>query len=148
MPFQPTQPSTWNVVIADDEPDSVGIVEYVLRFHKACVRTANSGQACIALLTKEMPDLLILDVQMPQMSGWDVVKHIRNEPKMKDLVVIAMTAHAMYGDRERILSAGFNLYLPKPLSPMTLIGDITNVLVIAETQRLSRHPEGSHAPPT
>src|SRR5215472_10017105 len=106
MPFEPTQPSTWNLVIVDNEPDSIGIVEYVFKFHNARVRSATSGPACIALLNEELPDVLFLDIQMPGMTGWEVLKHIRGDSKMKDLVVIAMTANAMYGDRERILNGG------------------------------------------
>lgn len=129
MPFELEYPSTWNIVVVDDEPDSIGIVELVFKFHKASVRTASSGQECIALLAEALPDIVFLDIQMPVMSGWEVLKHIRNTPEMQSLIVIAMTAHAMYGDRERILGAGFNAYFPKPLSPINLVADVRKAIV-------------------
>jgi CheY-like chemotaxis protein len=144
MPFEPTQPSTWNLVIADNEPDSIGIVELVFKFHNARVRSAISGLACITLLNEELPDVLFLDIQMPGMTGWDVLKHIRGDSKMKDLVVIAMTANAMYGDRERTLNAGFNHYLAKPLSPLSLIADVTRLLI--EKQRIREANERLQPP--
>jgi CheY-like chemotaxis protein len=74
-----------------------------------------------------------------------VLKHIRSDSKMKDLVVIAMTANAMYGDRERILTGGFNHYLPKPLSPLSLIADVTKIFI--EKQRVTTANERLQSPP-
>ncbi len=119
-----TDPSTWKVVIADDDDDSVGVAEYVLSFYGAQVRTARNGDVCLEMLRQECPTFLLLDIQMPVKSGWMVVKEIREDKALKDLLVIAMTAHAMAGDRERILSAGFDAYFSKPISPLSLIDDI------------------------
>jgi|SRR5579859_1032651 len=143
MAFDLTQPATWNVIITDDEPDSIGVVQFVFKFQKARVRTASSGPECVALLGQELPDVLFLDLQMPHMSGWDVLKQIRSDPRMQSVVVIAMTAHAMQGDRERIMSAGFDGYFPKPLSPMSLVADVTKILLAAEKQRASQQAERS-----
>ncbi len=123
-----TDPSTWNVLIVDDEPDSVGVVEHIFVFHKARVRTASSGPACLELLKQEVPHILFLDIQMPKMSGWEVLKHIRENPTLKDVIVIALTAHAMHGDRERILAAGFDGYFSKPISPLTFVKDVNAIL--------------------
>ncbi len=121
-------PSTWNVLIADDDADSADIAEYVLTYHGAHVRIARNGIACMEMLRQERPTLLLLDIQMPVKSGWMVLKEIREDTALKDLLVIAMTAHAMVGDRERILSAGFDAYLAKPISPISLIEDIKQSL--------------------
>jgi CheY-like chemotaxis protein len=121
-------PATWNVIIIDDEPDSVGVVEYVCRFHNASVRTANSGQAGLDLIRQEKPTIVFLDIQMPKMSGWDVIQQIRADSSLADLVAIAITAHAMSGDKERTLGAGFNGYLAKPISPLTFVSDVKAIL--------------------
>ncbi len=129
-------PSSWNVLIADDDADSIGVAEFVLTFHGATVRTARNGTSCLELLRQERPTLLLLDVQMPGMSGWSVVSEIRQDPVLKDLLVIAMTAHAMTGDRERILAAGFDAYFSKPISPLLLISEIQSAIQAkAETRR-------------
>ncbi len=126
-------PSSWNVLIADDDADSVGVAEYVLTFHGAVVRSARTGAACLEMLRQERPTLLLLDIQMPGMSGWTVVQEIRKDAVLKDLLVIAMTAHAMTGDRERILAAGFDAYFSKPISPLALIKDIQSVMQSKQT---------------
>ena len=121
-------PSTWNVLIVDDEPDSVGVVEHIFTFHQAKVRTASSGPTCLELLKQERPNILFLDIQMPKMSGWEVLKQIREDASLKEIVVIALTAHAMHGDRERILAAGFDGYFSKPISPLTFVKDVNAIL--------------------
>lgn len=121
-------PATWNVIIIDDEPDSVGVVEYVCRFHNASVRTANAGQVGLDLIRQEKPNIVFLDIQMPKMSGWDVIQQIRADSSLADLVAIAITAHAMSGDKERTLEAGFNGYLAKPISPLTFVSDVKAIL--------------------
>ena len=119
-----TDPSTWNIVVTDDDPDSIRVVECILGFFGARVRTAECGSACLDLIRQERPTFLLLDIQMPQMSGWDVLSAIRQDVWLSDLPVIAMTAHAMIGDRERVLEAGFNAYLPKPINPMTFVDEV------------------------
>lgn len=127
-------PSTWNVVITDDEPDSVRIVQMVCEFNGGRVRSAQSGFECLELLRKECPGLLFLDIQMPHMSGWEVLKVIRADASLKPIVVIAMTAHAMEGDRQRVLAAGFDGYIPKPVSPLTFISEVKAILSAKQPQ--------------
>ena len=124
-----SEPSSWNVLVVDDEPDNIGVVEYILLFHNAKVRIANSGQACLEILRQERPSFLLLDIQMPIMSGWDVLKEIRNDEKLRDLTVIAFTAHAMAGDREKALAAGFDGYITKPISPLSFVDDVKAIVM-------------------
>ncbi len=80
------------------------------------------------MLRQERPTMLFLDIQMSRMSGWDVIKEIRADPSLRDLLVIALTAHAMTGDRERVLASGFDAYFSKPISPLTFINDVKAVV--------------------
>lgn len=120
--------SQWNVLIIDDEPDNIGVVEFILGFYKVQMQSATSGAAGLEVLRQQHPTLLLLDVQMPAMSGWEVLAEIRKDPTLKDLVVIALTAHAMSGDKEKALEAGFDGYMTKPISPATFLEDIKAVL--------------------
>src|SRR5436190_18492089 len=108
--------SGWNVLIVDDEQDNIGVIELVLNYHNADVRTAESGAECLELMEKELPTLLLADIQMPQMSGLELLAIIRAREAWKHIPVIAVTAHAMMGDLERFTAAGFNGYIPKPIS--------------------------------
>ncbi len=118
----------WDVIVVDDEPDNIGVVELVLGFHNATVRGAESGYQCLQLLKERLPTFLLVDIQMPRMSGYDLLLEIQKEAVWARIPVIAVTAHTMTGDEQRIIAAGFSGYLPKPISAMTLIEDIQNIL--------------------
>lgn len=118
----------WSVLIVDDEPDNIGVLELVFRFHQAKVRVAESGEDCIAMLEKELPSLILADIQMPTMSGYELLKIIRDNEKWRHIPVIAVTAHAMSGDHDRILMHGFDGYIPKPVSAMTIADEIKSIL--------------------
>lgn len=116
----PVDLSEWKVLIVDDEPDNLGVLELVFRFHKATVFTAESGSQCLEKLASVDPSLLLVDIQMPVMSGCDLLRTLRKDPRWRSLPVIAVSAHAMAGDSERALEAGFDGYITKPISAQTL----------------------------
>jgi CheY-like chemotaxis protein len=112
------------ILVVDDEPDSIEVVEEVLTFYGACVYHAGNGEEALNLLKTVCPDLILSDLSMPEMDGWALLSAIRRNPALADVPVIALTAHAMSGDRERALAAGFNSYLGKPISALTLVSDL------------------------
>ncbi len=120
--------SDWNVVIVDDEPDNRGVLEFVLGTYNAKVRTASNGQQCLDMMEAEAPTLLLADIQMAGMSGTELLEKVREREKWNSIPVIAITAFAMPGDRERILASGFSGYISKPLSVMKLVDQIKSVI--------------------
>lgn len=124
-----TNLSDWNVLIVDDEPDNVGVIELVLGFHNARVRTAESGPKCLQLMEQVVPTLLLVDIQMPGMSGIELMEKVREREAWRHIPVVVVTAHAMRGDNERFLAAGFDGYIPKPISAMTLVDELQAILV-------------------
>jgi CheY-like chemotaxis protein len=87
------------------------------------VQIANNGRECLELLAARDPadlDLILMDVEMPEMDGITAVGQIRRDPRWQHKPVIAMTAHALKGDRERLLAAGMSGYVSKPISPKNL----------------------------
>jgi two-component system, cell cycle response regulator DivK len=106
--------ATWDVLIVDDEPDNVGVAEKVLVFNGARVRTAGDGVEGMQRLRESLPMLILLDLSMPHMDGWEMLRQIRSNPATANIVVIAVTAHAMFGDAERAIEAGFDGYITKP----------------------------------
>lgn len=118
--------SNWKVIIVDDESDNIGVVKLVLEFHNAQVFTAESGYQCIELLEDVSPSLLLIDIQMPGMSGFELLDNIRKG--RPHIPMIAVTAYSMDSDIERILEAGFDGYLPKPINAITLVEDVQQII--------------------
>ncbi|MAU13372.1 MAG: response regulator [Anaerolineaceae bacterium] len=129
--------SGWDVVVIDDEPDSLEVARYILDFYGANVLTATNGQEGIALVQETKPHFVISDLSMPEMDGWEFVSALKSTVQMQDTPVIALTAHAMRGDRERAIAAGFHNYLTKPLTANTFMDELLTLLL--DIPQLSDH---------
>ncbi|MFN8376047.1 MAG: response regulator [Anaerolineae bacterium] len=116
------------MLLVDDEPDNLGVVQTVLRFYGAQVYTAANGELGLKALEEITPTLILLDLSMPIMDGWEMLKQLKQIPKMVSVPVIALTAHAMPEDVERVKEAGFDAYIPKPLRLATFLLEIQNCL--------------------
>jgi CheY-like chemotaxis protein len=117
-------PSTWIVLVVDDEPDNLEVVAETLEFHGVTVKTASNGQDALTVLNGFTPNLILLDLSMPKMNGWETRTRIKSDTQTAPIPIIALTAHAMAGDADRALSAGFDGYMIKPINILTLINDI------------------------
>ena len=121
-------PSNCTVLIVDDEPDNVEVLQMALQFFGMTVHSVQSGQAALDHLTTTTPDLILLDISMNPMDGWETRVRIKADPKNAHIPIVALTAHAMDGDKERALQAGFDGYVPKPIKVPTLLNDIQTTL--------------------
>ena len=88
------------------------------------VGLGEDGLEGLKVLAHVTPTLILLDLSMPQMDGWEMIKRVRANPKTAHVPVIALTAHAMRGDKERVLAAGFDGYIPKPFLLDTFMCEI------------------------
>jgi len=119
----------WIVLIVDDQEDNLVVSSTTLEFQGAKVHTATNGQACVEKLQTVRPTVILMDLSMPRMDGWEALKYIRETPELATIPVIALTAHAMGGDKERILEAGFDGYIAKPFEVFGLAQNIQNILL-------------------
>ncbi len=104
------------VLVVDDNPAGRELVRESLAEHVGSIIEASDGREALEKIRESLPDLVLLDIQMPQMDGYAVLQEIRSDPGLKNLRVVALTAFAMQGDRERALEAGFDDYLTKPVN--------------------------------
>jgi CheY-like chemotaxis protein len=118
----------WNVIVVDDEPDNLGVIELVLSFNNVTARIAFSGVECLRLLEAEAPTLLLIDIQMPEMDGIELLTRIRSNPLWRSIPAIAVTARVMPGDHQHILGVGFNGYIPKPINAMSFVDELKTIL--------------------
>jgi CheY-like chemotaxis protein len=119
----------WDIVVIDDEEDSLLVAQVILDEYGANTRTASNGEEGLTLIRTVRPKFVISDLSMPILDGWGLIHEMQNDPVLKDLPAIALTAHAMVGDRDRAITAGFYNYLSKPLTVETFIQDLVNLLV-------------------
>jgi CheY-like chemotaxis protein len=110
------------IALVEDNPDNRLLVRVILESLYQ-VTEYETGFAALQGLQKEKPELLLLDVSLPEMDGTEVLRRIRADASLRDLPVIALTAHAMSGDREKYLAAGFDEYVTKPIVDETLLLD-------------------------
>lgn len=117
--------ATWHILVIDDERDNLDLVVEALGYHGAgVVESAKSGVQGLEKLTNFQPNMILLDLSMPEVDGFETLQRLRQMAAHQQTPVVAMTAHAMRGDKERVLEAGFDGYITKPISVMTLIQDI------------------------
>jgi CheY-like chemotaxis protein len=121
--------TNWEIMVVDDEDDSLEVARYILTFYGATVHTAVNGVDALKVLETVRPRFIISDISMPQMDGWALIAKIQENIALKDVPVIALTAHAMRGDREKAISAGFHNYLIKPLTPSTFMAQLVRLLM-------------------
>jgi PAS domain S-box-containing protein len=104
------------VLVADDNPAGRDLVRESLAEHVSAIIEAADGREALAKIRETHPDLVLLDIQMPEMDGYAVVREIRADPALQGIRVVALTAFAMQGDRERAIEAGFDDYITKPVT--------------------------------
>ena len=116
------------VLVVDDEPDITALVAYHLAKHGYRVSTASSGRDALRAAREERPDLIVLDLMLPGISGYEVLAELRRRDETKDVGVIVLTARKDEADRIKGLSLGADDYLPKPFSPQELVLRVRAVL--------------------
>lgn len=118
----------WTVLIVDDELDNLNVARKVLNYNGAQVYVARNGVEGLAMLADLKPTFVLLDLSMPEMDGWEMFRHMRLQPELSQTPVIALTAHVMSGDREKVIDAGFNGYIAKPFRIDSFLDEIHRCL--------------------
>ncbi len=103
------------ILVVEDNPDNRTLIVDVLLTHGYQVLVAPNGAECLRLLENERPDLILMDLALPKLDGFEVTRRIKGDPRLREIPVVALTAYAMFGDRERALEAGCDDYIPKPI---------------------------------
>ncbi len=104
------------ILIVEDNEDNRELAVKVLRNKGFETVTAVDGEEAIEKAVSEKPDLILLDISLPKLDGYEVAKRLKNMEGFKDIPIVAFTAHAMKGDREKVIVAGFEGYISKPIN--------------------------------
>lgn len=116
------------ILIVEDKPTSRELLRTVLEQQGYEVVEAENGEEALARLREHVPDLVLMDLQMPSRNGYDVLKEIRMDPRLNALPVVAVTANAMPEDRDKVLAAGFTGYIAKPVALNRLREEVNRLL--------------------
>jgi CheY-like chemotaxis protein len=126
-----------NVLVAEDNPVNRELLRELLEAWGYNVIEASDGQETLRMIEQKHPEILLLDIGMPVLDGFAVMRKIRENPSLATLTVLAVTAYAMQGDRENILHAGFDGYLAKPINARLLANELERLLRKRENQNIA-----------
>jgi two-component system cell cycle response regulator DivK len=138
------------ILVVEDNKQNMRLIEMILNSKSYNLLMAEDGEAALDLAVREHPDLIIMDIQLPKISGYDIIKKLREMPEFSNTPIIALTAYAMEGDREKFIEAGCDAYLSKPIDTRELPKVIAAMLVgrensiqnqVSETGQI-RHAKG------
>jgi CheY-like chemotaxis protein len=127
------------VLIAEDNAVNRELLRELLEARGYSVDEACNGQAALQMIAQNRPDIVLLDIGMPVLDGFAVVRKIRENPRLATLPVLAVTAYAMQGDREKILNSGFDGYLSKPLNAVVLAEELDRLLSKQQGRDIARN---------
>ena len=116
------------ILVVEDQMDSLQIVRDLLRVNGYEMTEAQNGEEAIAAVAKERPDLILMDIQLPVMDGYEATRRIKADPSLRSIPIIAVTAYALSGDEEKARAAGCDDFVPKPYSPRQLLAKIREFL--------------------
>jgi len=117
------------ILIVEDNPPNMRLLEMVLRAKNYTLLRATDGEEALDMAIREQPDLIIMDIQLPKMSGLEVTRKLRETPAFNHTPIIAITAYAMKGDKEKVIESGCDAYLSKPINTRELPEMIAGMLL-------------------
>jgi two-component system, cell cycle response regulator DivK len=116
------------VLLVDDVADNRDLYEEYLLFKGYRVRTADNGEDCLQIAGADRPDIILLDLRMPGLSGHETLRRIKARAELAGVPVVALTAHALEDERRRAIASGFDAFIPKPCLPDDLVVAIEAIL--------------------
>lgn len=116
------------VLLVEDNEDNRIVYSTILRHYGYRVMEALNGEEGIAKARSEKPDLILMDISIPIVDGWEATQVLKRDPRTRDIPIIALTAHALASDREKALDVGCDGYLAKPCEPRAVVAEVQRFL--------------------
>ena len=126
------------ILIIEDNPANLDLMTYVLKAFGHVPSVAQDGEQGLATMRRDQPDLILCDIQLPGMDGHAVAREVKAEVALRGIPIVAVTAIAMVGDRDKVLASGFDGYISKPIDPETFVAQVEVFLRL--DQRAGRAP--------
>lgn len=116
------------ILIVEDNPTNLELLRYLLEARGHTTTCASDGREGLLRARTSPPDLILSDLRMPEMDGYELLLEVRNDPALREVIVIAVTAHSMPEDAVRVRQAGFDGYLTKPIEPSDFVATVESFL--------------------
>lgn len=112
------------VLLVEDNDDNRHVYALILRHAGYRVVEARTGDEAVSLARSELPDLILMDISIPKLDGWEATQRLKSEDGTRDIPIIALTAHALEEDRQKAIQAGCDGYLAKPVEPRRVVQEV------------------------
>lgn len=112
------------IVVIEDNPANRELMAYLLKAFGHIPLEAPDGLSGLESVRREVPDLVLCDLQLPGIDGYEIARQVKSDPILSTIPLIAVTAYAMVGDRDAVLAAGFDGYITKPITPELFVGQV------------------------
>lgn len=122
------QLSAWNVLIVEDEPDSMEVIQSILGFQGIRCTGANTAERALDILDEIIPTIIIIDLSLPKMNGWDLLQAIEQNPRLADVPRVAVTAYHSAELAVKAIEVGFHAYFPKPIDSTSFVRELQNIV--------------------
>ncbi|NMB68818.1 MAG: response regulator [Chloroflexi bacterium] len=123
------------VLVIEDNFDNLELVRFVLSQAGFAVLSATDGRSGLSAAREKLPDLVLLDLSIPEMDGWQVAAQLKGDPATAHICVVALTGHTLPGDRQRAFDSGCDGYISKPLDLPNFVGEIQALLQQSQARR-------------
>jgi two-component system cell cycle response regulator DivK len=129
------------VLIVEDNPLNMRLIEMILKTKNYTLLKATDGQEALDIATREHPDLILMDIRLPTVNGLEVARRLKENQAFSQTPIIALTAHAMKGDKEKAIEAGCESYLSKPINTRQLPKLVADMLLLRQQKLSSAKPK-------
>lgn len=116
------------ILVVEDNPNNMKLITMVLKRNEYETIEAVTGEEGVEMAASENPDIILMDIQLPGIDGYETTRQIKELESMKGVPIIAITSYAMAGDRETVMEAGCSGYLEKPINPLTIMNPIEKII--------------------
>jgi two-component system, cell cycle response regulator DivK len=120
------------ILVVEDQPDNRRILRDLLGNAGYELIEAETGEEALTAVEAQRPDLILMDIQLPVIDGYEATRRIRSNPELKSIPIIAVTSYALAGDEAKALAVGCNAYVTKPFSPRALLAKVQEHLALVE----------------
>jgi CheY-like chemotaxis protein len=116
------------ILVIEDNPTNLELMTYLLKAFGHTTISAVNGEEGVEAALRTKPDLILCDIAMPKLDGYGVARRLKAEPSLKGVPLIAVTASAMVGDRDKVILTGFDGYISKPITPETFVAEVESYI--------------------